>query len=166
MNANPKIDDPRLQRLYDYWCIKRGARTAPMRCDMRPEDIPSLLPFIYIIEVFDWRFRFRLAGSNVVAEYGAELTGKYLDEIDLDGAETPIIAEYRRVVFSRQPAASRWRIKLGGREISYEHLLLPLSNDGRTVDMLFNAAAMCGRGPETKPPRFFGMCAWAPVEHA
>ena len=37
------ITEPRLQRLYEYWNEKRGARRAPLRGDIDPVEIPELL---------------------------------------------------------------------------------------------------------------------------
>ena len=145
-----QINDPLLQRLHAYWCEKRGQRIAPARAEIHPDEIRDLLPNVYIIEMIGvpHRFRFRLAGTAVVREYGGEITGKFLDEIDLDGANLPILSEYEKAVAEREPVAGSWHFtKRDGRELSYEHLILPLSSDGKTVYMLFGAAAMKGVGP-------------------
>lgn len=125
-------------------------RIAPARADMRPEEIRNLLPYIYILEVVGSpeRFRFRLAGTHFVSEYGGEVTGKFLDEIDLDNVSSPILAEYEKASSECIPIASSWHfVKNDGRELDYEHLILPLSGDGQTVNMLFCAAVMWGIAP-------------------
>lgn len=145
-----QISHPALQRIHAYWSEKRGTRIAPTRADMRPEEIHDLLPYVYILDVMGspQRFQFRLAGTHIVAEYGGEITGKFLDEIDLDDVSSPIHAEYEKAVIEQTPVASSWHfIKNDGRELSYEHLILPLSTDGKTVNMLFCAAVMKGVRP-------------------
>lgn len=149
----PQIVDERLRRLYDYWKSKCGDRVAPARSDIEPQDIRELLPYIYMVERIGQRFRFRLAGTSVVAEYGEEITGRFLDEIDLDGLGTSILDEYRSVVTTANASASRWHFtKDSGRDLTYEHLLLPLSNDGHGIDMLLCAAIGRGVGPFRKAP--------------
>src|SRR5262249_45302975 len=142
-----RIYDPQLRRLYDYWREKRGERIAPSRVDIRPDEIRDLLQHIYIIEAVGTprRFRFRLAGTTIVSEYGGRITGKFADEIDLDHVGQRILAEYETGVDRGEPIASLWHFtKLDGRELRYEHLILPLSSDGKTIDMLL--AAAIGKG--------------------
>ena len=145
------ITDSGLQKLYQYWLEKRGTVLAPKRTDMDPVDLVFILPSLYIIEVIGppYRFRFRLAGTGLVKEYGGELTGKFADEIDLDGKSGELIlAEYEKAVRDAHPIAAKWHyVKNDGRELQYEHLVLPLSSDGKNIDMLFGAAAMKGIGP-------------------
>jgi hypothetical protein len=151
MNAVvPRIDDPRLARLHAYWCEKRGERAAPGRADIRPEEISDLLPNVYLIDVMGEppRFRFRLVGTGIVHEYGRDFTGKFLDELDLGGAAAAISSDCERVARECRPIAGMWRFtKNDGRELSYERVILPLSSDGKRVDMLLGAAAMDGVGP-------------------
>ncbi len=144
------ITDPNLKKLYDYWLRKRGARIAPKRADMNPEDLKYILSYMYILDVIGppYRFRFRLAGTDLVREYGGEITGKFADEIDLDLVGNLILDEYASVARDGQPIATHWHYtKNDGRELEYEHLILPLSSDGKKIDMLFGGAAIKGIGP-------------------
>jgi len=139
-----------LQKLYDYWLRKRGTRFAPKRADMNPEDLKYILSYMYILDVRGppYRFRFRLAGTDLVREYGGEVTGKFADEIDLDEVGNLILDEYASVARDGRPIATHWHYtKNDGRELEYEHLILPLSADGKKIDMLFGAAAIKGVGP-------------------
>ena len=142
--------DPRLQWLYDYWLEKRGTRLAPRRDDMEAKDFKNILPIIYILDVVGpppCRFRFRLTGTRFVEEYGEDVIGRFVDQIDLDDHEKPILAEYECVARSGQPSSTKWDYtKHDGRHLSYEHLILPLSSDGAKIDMLFGAADMRGVG--------------------
>lgn len=140
-----------LSDFFSYWQKKKGGRIAPARREIRPNEIPvPVLPYIYMIDVIPGqprRFRFRLVGTGIVTEYGSDPTGKFVDEVDLDFMTNEIIAEYDRVASSGQPAASRWKYtKLDGRMLEYEHVILPLSDDGKTVDVLLGAAMIKGVG--------------------
>lgn len=145
----PPIEDPSLRRLFDYWQGKRRGRFAPSRGDIDPAQLTFILPFLYLVDVVGSppRFRYRLAGTGIVTEYGGEITGKFADEIDLDEKQAAIIAEYARVVRDGKPASSRWSYtKHDDRHLTYEHLILPLSSDGRSVDMLLGGAMIRGVG--------------------
>jgi hypothetical protein len=133
-----------LQALFEYWRRKRGHRPAPSRQDIQPVEIKSLLPRIFIVEIVGAppRFRFRLAGTLIVDGFGEEITGRFLDDLDLDRRNREITADYQRVVDTRGPVCSRWRYtKNDGKVLSYERLLLPLSSDGKASDMILGGAA-------------------------
>ena len=141
------IADPLLRRLYEYWLEKKGDRVAPSRADISPADIVEVLPWIYLIEIVGERLRIRLAGTAVTAEYGSGLTGKYLDEIGLGRAQAPALAEYEKATREIVPVASAWKYtNKEGRELDYERVILPLSADGKTVNMFICGAVGHGTG--------------------
>jgi hypothetical protein len=132
-----------LKQIFAYWRQKKGSRIAPSRNDIDPAEIVKLLPYIALADVVrdPLRFRCRLVGTQIVAAYGQELTGVFLDEVDLNAHQHEIIDEYRRVVERCEPVcASREYTRHDGRHIRYERLALPLSSDGETVDMVFGGA--------------------------
>ena len=144
-DTGPIIADPMLRRLYDYWLQKKGARIAPRRADIVPAEIPDLLAWVYLIEPVDGRLRIRLAGTSISEEFGAKLTGRYLDEIGLANAEAPVHDEYQRAAREVAPVCGKWHFtKKDGRELDYERVILPLSSDGESVDMFLCGAI--GRG--------------------
>ena len=145
-----QIVAPALRELHLYWVTKRGLRIAPSRAEMRPEEIAPLLPYVYIVDIIDRprRFRFRLVGTRIVEGYGEDVTGRFLDEVDLGDKGSAIQAEYEKTANEQAPTAGSWNFsKKDGRELDYEHLVLPLSSDGRTIDMLFGGASIKGFGP-------------------
>jgi hypothetical protein len=128
-----------LKKLLAYWHEKKGDRLAPTRAEIDPAEIRPLLPHVGIVDVerSPLRFRYRLAGSDIVRGYGEELTGRYLDQIDLNGHQQEITEEYRRTAESAEPVCATWEYKRkNGRHVRYERLVLPLSSDGEHVDML------------------------------
>ena len=144
-----EIDDPLLQRLYDYWIARKRDRIAPMRADIDPGELRDLLPNLFLVETVGSpaRYRYRLVGTEVVRQFGEEITGKFMDQVDLDHVAGRVQAEYDEAAATRQPIVSRWNYsKDAGRHVEYERLILPLSSDGRAVDMFLCGAAGKGRG--------------------
>ena len=137
-----EISEPRyrpLKELYAYWLAKKGSRIAPSRSTIIPSEIRALLPTIALVDVIGDppRFCFRLFGTGLAEAYGQDLTGKFLDEIDLNGIATDILRQAERVIKACCIQVSRDRFtKRDGRHVEYERIALPLSNDGQTMDII------------------------------
>ncbi len=145
------IHHPALKQLYAYWLGKLGGRLAPARADIDPVEMGQCLPHVFLLDVIGDppRFRFRLAGTEVVTRYGQELTGRFLDEIDLDHVAGAIIDEYKEAIGTAQPVYGQWDYrKHDGRYLKYERIILPLSSDGQKIDMLLCGAHVDERRPE------------------
>lgn len=130
-----------LKDLHAYWLAKKGTKVAPPRSAIVPDEIVALLPYIALIDVVagdPLRYRFRLFGTALVAAYGQDVTGKYVDEIDLNGIGPDVIEHVTRVVRECSPLAVRTRFTKTGdqRYVQYERIGLPLSEDGSTVNMI------------------------------
>jgi hypothetical protein len=141
--------DPLLRQLLDYWTKKKGERIAPSRVDVDPGQIRALLPNVFLVERLGDppRYRYRLVGTTIVKDFGEEITGRYLDEVDFDFVTSRVVSEYDRAAKEHQPIASKWSYtKQSGRQMTYERLILPLSSDGRTVDMFLCGATGAGSG--------------------
>jgi hypothetical protein len=135
-----QLKSPVLIALFEYWNRLRGDRFAPARKDVKPSDIPALLPHILIFEVLEGgaRARVRLAGSAISQYLDPNFTGAVLDDA------SPLLAVRRNLAGIR--AAARDRIALtcswdvtglpGLSFKSSEVIWLPLSLDGRTVDQI------------------------------
>lgn len=128
--------------LYEYWLRKGVGRAMPARADIDPLDIPQLLANVFLMDVIPGppqRFRFRLVGTRI-AELEGEMTSKYLDEFVPNAAGTAMARHYEETTAGRLSARHEtlhWRKR---EYINYDVLLLPLSSDGRTVDMLLGLA--------------------------
>ena len=113
----------------------------PARADLDPRDIPRLLPGIILVDVMppDDRLRVRLAGTQVVEIYGSDYTGRYLDEIYFGEQRDKVLADYSYPVTHRQPICSDHKFHTVS-DIAYdiERLIMPLSEDGERVNMLFS----------------------------
>ena len=116
---------------------------APARSDIIPAEIVSVLPNIGLFDVEESprRYRIRLMGTRIVSWYGADLTGAYLDEIDFGPGPAFTFSLLDRVVDKVVPGHMTGAYtKQDGRTIRYERLFMPLSSDGRRVDMVIGAA--------------------------
>ncbi|WP_422366965.1 PAS domain-containing protein [Pelagibius sp.] len=144
MEFNDRIRSKVIRLLYDYWTALLRERPIPTREDIDPRRLPE--PVIPHLGLFDVehdprRYRVRLMGANIVAWYGCDVTGRYLDEIDLGPDPGPGFAILDHVVRCRTPAHMMGEYtKQDGRHIRYERLVLPLSSGGQEVGMLLGAS--------------------------
>ena len=132
-----------LKEVYAYWLTKRGSRIAPPRSALRSEELALLLPNITLLDAVGDppRFHFRVCGTNLTAAYGEDLTGKFLDEIDLGSGRAGIIGLCIKAVTECRPQVARVRYtkQRDGRLLEYERIALPVSDDGKAVNMLMFA---------------------------
>lgn len=137
------LPDSKLRRLYDYWLTHCGKGGYPSRRDIDPLDIPDLLPNIFLLDVVGdaQDFVFRLAGTLVEDAFSMPLRGKSIIEIQR-AAGTPIpVAQHVEVARGGGPRYREGEMLVAGRDHWCIHrLLLPLSSDGRTVDVLMGGA--------------------------
>ncbi len=137
------IGRPELQGLYRYWYSRHDGARLPARADLDPLDIPQLLPHLMLIDVQHEPFdlRYRLVGTALVDQMGRDTTGLRVEDGYLGDDWPRIEQDYRTAVFAARPVLTRNDIKgKQGRRLAYERLLLPLSGDGKAVDMLVGGA--------------------------
>jgi hypothetical protein len=135
----PAISDKRLATLYQYWQSKQGDRLMPARADIDPTEIPKLLPILLLIDVIATvSYRYRLVGTEIVSSAGQDITGKLFDEVLPDDAyKKYLLGLVNEVVESRQPLYAEGAFMAEKRvERLVRRLVLPLSSDGTTVDMI------------------------------
>lgn len=127
-----------------YWKSKRDGRPMPARRDLDPIEMPRLLPWVILIDVFHdpIDFRYRLIGTEVVAIARRDFTGSRFSDLDGKGPDSVVWDNCLTVVrtrapFSRLPPYEGPRDDLHGGQ----NLLMPLSSDGGRVDMIFQVVA-------------------------
>jgi hypothetical protein len=133
------IVNPRLRRLYEYWCERRGERRYPARADIDPLDLTVLMGNLILVEVVQGeplRFRIRLHGTNLVQRAGYELTGKMLNELPITQFRQLAMDTFTHVATTGKPFRGYQDRVLDDRTHRYETVMLPLSNDGERIDML------------------------------
>jgi hypothetical protein len=113
-----EMREPKLRVLLAYWNDKRGTRAMPARADIDPLDVPPILPNIVLVDVTGDppRFRFRVVGTDIVFRYGAELTGRDLEQADLGTELGSVRSQYEETTRERVPTYCRHQIETGGRQ--------------------------------------------------
>ena len=96
---------PEQRQLYDYWLHLSAGRAMPNRADIRPSDIPRILPGISLIDVAPelGRSRIRLAGTKLREIYDREITGLCIEDLDWGDKRDYWLASYRRTVEDAMP---------------------------------------------------------------
>jgi hypothetical protein len=152
-----RIRFPRFRQLYDYWRDIRGPRAMPSRRDIDPLDLKELLGWLLLIDV-EWaplRFRFRLIGTEIVAIRGVDLTGRYLNESVFPAQD--IVLKFNTRVATEpcigfQCALDTMRDARAG---CISRLSLPLSADGRQVNMIIGGFEYAPDAQICTPDQFF-----------
>jgi hypothetical protein len=138
--ALPNIENPLVQKALGIWENARGARSMPARADMSPRVMSGLLRNTVLIRVIGAgdEFEFRIVGDAIVQAQGASLQGMTMAQIDLvlPGYGSTLHNAYRHAYRKRRAAAySGWYMReADGRSMFHESLVMPLGDDGETVD--------------------------------
>lgn len=144
---------PRLDGLYRYWQGKLGGRRVPQRRELPPEEMREFLGYIVLVDVTPAprRFRFRLIGTEIASAYGRDMTGHYVDDIATTAYREMLRDHYGRATDAAQPVLHRLTFaEWPGKVHELVRLILPLSDDGETVNMLMVCSAF---GDELKGHR-------------
>ena len=110
------LDVPLLVEAYRYWLAKKGDRPWPLRSSIEPTEIPRLLPHLFLVEVPQigppMRFRLRLVGTAFRPFFGADITGREVNEAEVSPDRARFCSEWREIL---QRGAPRWaRIRQRG----------------------------------------------------
>lgn len=123
----------------------------PARADLDPTEIPDLLPWVILVDVLPGDFRYRLVGTEVRRIAHADYTGALFSALPGKGPGSVVWSNCEEVVrrcapFSRSPPY------VG--PVPYfrdcENLLLPLSADGATVNMIFQVVSFERTAPGSR----------------
>jgi hypothetical protein len=141
--------------LYRYWLSKRALRRMPSRSDIDPSAIPHLLPYVGMVEKVDDEFRYRLAGTALVQQFGRDFTGKTLGS---DLSDKPEVVQAMRAVARHIFATGHPVFIIGEYETQFSNihnasaLVLPLSADGNATNLvIFTRLARFRLGTEPAP---------------
>ena len=135
--------DARIKSLYFYWLEKFRERGAfPSREMIDPLELKPLLQWLWLIDVVrepDVRFRARLIGTAHVVAMGRDITGQFLDEVFPEAADRVLMKDYLALADGAGPS-DRYgpAVFLVPSYRTVERVMLPLSPDGKTVDMLLS----------------------------
>jgi hypothetical protein len=153
LSATVEADDPhfefdpllaaqdfKIKRAIAYWETKRGSRFAPARSEIELRETKEFLSHLQIFEILDGgrAFRPRLVGTAIAARVKEDATGKIFDESSPRPVVHRVLRAIRWVTEQRKPLRTfAARTALEGQDfIAHETVFLPLSSDGRTIDMM------------------------------
>jgi hypothetical protein len=151
------IHSTKLRELYAYWRSKVAGGRLPSRADIDPAEIPLLLPHLFLVDVErnPQRFRFRLIGTQICAWAGRDATGMYVDDPGFGRRTAELTRQYGEVAarglafYIEQPASRKERDYA-----FYDRIVMPLAQDGRTVDMLLCGADMLPPNPALRAGKY------------
>jgi hypothetical protein len=126
--------------LYNYWLERKPPGGLPSRQDIDPTDFPKMLPRVAVIAAEPaedgFRYRYRLAGTEIVSRAGRDPTGKTFEDLyEADYLESAN-ALYDMLRETAQPHFSQRVFPIGDGVsfLRYDRLILPLASDRETVD--------------------------------
>lgn len=137
-----EIREYRLRSLYEYWDSKRGDRRAPTRVEIDPTDIPDLLGYVNLFEVREEPrdFRVRLNGTAVADMLGQDVTGRWCSEVTSGEDALRCKQAFDLCVDQWVPVLVQTSLAFCGKPHAGQTIVaLPLSGDGRRVDMMITA---------------------------
>jgi hypothetical protein len=137
-------DQEKLRAVFAYWNSKRRGRAMPSRADLDPVELKAFLPQLVLLDV-EWeplRFRSRLVGTEVTrVRRGlgkSDPTGQYVDEVTHHQGTASVLVHYRRVAEEKKPSLDSGTYTPDAERpwLRFTRLVMPLSADGETVNML------------------------------
>jgi hypothetical protein len=123
-----------LARVHRYWAdLIRAENEMPFADDVNLSHLPALAGSLLLVAVFakPQRFRFNHLGDELIHRLGANITGKFADEVALHGPFEFFIAQASATVEAASP--TRYSSRRG-----YARMLLPTWGDGR-IELLLGA---------------------------
>ena len=142
------IVNPRLQRLYAYWCEKRGDRRFPARADIDPLDLTFLFGNLILVDVLPGetpRFCIRLHGTNLAQRAGYELTGKMLDELPISQFRQLASETFAHVATTGRPFRGNRDRVVDERTHRYETVILPKTDPAARAEFVLQTINHAGR---------------------
>jgi hypothetical protein len=135
--VSPPSAAPCITNLHSYWQRQKGNKGCPSRSDIRPKDLTSFLPHVFLVDVLDEaNFRFRLAGSHFCELTNRRMAGDVIEAIFPD----MFCAEVRRAWQQASQGATvlgRGQVWIPAKDfLQWEGIVLPLSQSGQDIDTL------------------------------
>lgn len=134
-----KVEHEQLESLYRHWLDRRENGSLPSRDSFDVMDLQPWMGHLILIAVIDGGedFLYRLHGTTLVGIVGKDLTGRLVSGFRDERRRIGLTRKYRQVVRSGEPlfiTCDHNPVELNFKSI--RKLILPLSDNGRDVDML------------------------------
>jgi len=145
----------RCQALYDIWHHLANGRVAPRREEITLGHVRKLTPWLWVIDVIDsgTDFRFRLVGDRVVQFLGGHNADVRLSELSKNAFFERMKQTLSHCVEHKLPVAiGPVRSGYEGKEHwEVEYVMLPLSEDGKSVSSLMGIMELWPAGTNGLP---------------
>jgi hypothetical protein len=95
-----------LGRARDYWIsLKRGENKVPFGDDVKLSALPGFEGNLTLVDVFEkpQRFRLNIVGNKIRDWYGADIVGKFVDELEAKGPLRYFVAQASTTVEATEP---------------------------------------------------------------
>jgi len=137
------------QTVFDYFNRIRGGKPAPLRADIDPAELKTVLPDVFILEMGrNGSPVFRLAGTHICTILGRELRGENFANLWHDTNRHKMKLAAEAVIAHQAPLTVD--IRSAGddeRDGELEMLLMPLSSRPGLRDRLFGSLADLSHPP-------------------
>jgi len=136
------IVSPDLIQVAAHWDAARDGRAMPAWKDIRPAAIARQLPIVwsYCYDAATGDFTGRLAGDVINQIFGRNLKGARLPDLGSSIDADHLLARFRKVVAERALYRSTGTVFHQAERHGYgERIIMPLSDDGVTIDGIFGA---------------------------
>jgi hypothetical protein len=133
------LDGTPLEDCFRFWRTRSVGGMVPRKASLDPVEMPlRILPFLFIYEQVEGRFRCRLAGTGLCAAFQSDPTGRYLDDMILPTVKSHRVHLFERVVERSLPVVYSGYVAEPGRTwIKFRRLLLPIAIKGTEPDGVF-----------------------------
>tara|TARA_E500000305_G_scaffold60951_2_gene48737 strand:+ start:261 stop:776 length:516 start_codon:yes stop_codon:yes gene_type:complete len=138
-----KLESPLLRAFLSYWRGKAGPEGLPARSDFDPVEMKRFLGNLFLVvpekEADD--FRYSLIGTKITDHVGIDNTGRTVGDV----FGKPGLELYRSVRDERRPIRVHGFVEWRQKEfLSYESVILPLSDDAVNVNHFVGAMVFGG----------------------
>ncbi|MEJ1969180.1 MAG: PAS domain-containing protein [Rhizomicrobium sp.] len=143
----------------NYWRMLRGARNLPPRAALSPRDMRAILRNVVLLRLIDGGrdYEYRIVGDMFAWAYDKQFRGLCLSQVEKAAPEhgARMRGLYEHVRATAVPLAIQGWV---GRDVPdsnfvyYETVLLPLGDDGQTVDHILVTSFYVPKAPDAFNP--------------
>lgn len=136
-----------INNLFSYWERQKANRSCPSKSDIRPKDLISYLPHVFLVDVLDGaNFRFRMAGSRFTDVTEQRMAGEFIETV-FPKAFCDEVRDAWRCGAEGTTVLGRGKVWIPAKDyLRWEGIVLPLSQPGKDIDTLVGVIEF-GSGP-------------------